>query len=108
MSKKEEIDVVDFCKAIQMIHELKQQLAEKDKEIKELKFQIEDKKGGCELCEFSKELRDIDIRHQICEKIRERIVKETCYDTEEEVRNAIYDFNAREVLEILDDIEKGE
>ena len=48
------------------------------------------------------------LRHQVCEEARKRIVKETCYDTEEEVRNTTYDFNAREVLEILDDIEKGE
>lgn len=79
------------------IEQLEKQLAEKALENKKFKYMI-----------LELQAKEQDLRHQICEKIRERIVKETCYDTEEEVRNAIYDFNAREVLEILDQIEKGE
>lgn len=47
------------------------------------------------------------IRHQVCDMARKKIVEATCYDTEEEVRNVIYDLNASEVLEILDQIERG-
>ena len=72
----------------------------KDQEIEELKFQIEDKKGGCELCEFSKELRDIDIRHQICEEIRDEL-----FNTE--FKKAINDLGKIWLLNLLDQIEKG-
>ena len=109
------------------INVLRDKLKEKDKEIERLKtiknarqfnktqsiieeFEKKLREDGVLFVFNSKEMsqHDATVRHQICEEIRERIVKETCYDTEEEVRNAIYDFNAREVLEILDQIEKGE
>lgn len=100
--------IVELLNKGKEFNELQQQLAEKDKEIEELNEKI----GDLIAAGFTKGVIIADIkqqtRHQICNEAKKRIVKETCYDTEEEVRNAIYDFNAREVLEILDDIEKGE
>ena len=91
--------------------ELIQEIVEKDKEIEFayilVKSNQQTSMKAVREIERLNRVRDRQ-RHQICEEIRKRIVKETCYDTEEEVRNAIYDFNAREVLEILDQIEKGE
>ena len=47
------------------------------------------------------------ITNQVCDVARKKIVEATCYDTEEEVRNVIYDLNASTALEILDEVEKG-
>lgn len=46
-------------------------------------------------------------RKKIVQEIKKLIVESTCYDTEEEVRNHLYDMSASEVLEILDQIERG-
>lgn len=46
-------------------------------------------------------------RKKVVQETKELVVKATCYDTEEEVRNHLYDMSASEVLEILDQVEKG-
>lgn len=96
-----------------IITELKQQLSEKDNEIEELKEHIKFLKNKC-LNEINVKLVNVtkekmqEIRKQVCDMARKKIVEATCYDTEEEVRNVIYDLNASEALEILDQIEQGE
>ena len=45
-------------------------------------------------------------RKRVVKEIKKLIVEATCYDTEEEVRNHIYDMSASEVLEILDQKDK--
>ena len=106
MSKKEEIDVVDFCKAIQMIHELKQQLAEKDKEIEELKKDLKSQKGLADLystiagTNATKMSIEKATRHQICEEIR----KSPFLYAVQEGEPQGYFVDAK----VLDQIEKGE
>ena len=84
--------------------DLEQQLAEKDNEISALQERAIIDMQMKEMLE----LQVATIRMQICNMARKKIVEATCYDTEEEVRNVIYDLNASEALEILDQIEKGE
>lgn len=47
-------------------------------------------------------------RKKVVQEIKKLVIESTCYDTEEEVRNHLYDMSASEVLEILDQVEKGE
>lgn len=58
---------------------------------------------GCPL----KSLADHDkqVRKEVCDEIKKQVIQSTCYDTEEEVRNVIYDLNASSVLEILDQLQ---
>lgn len=47
-------------------------------------------------------------RKKVVQETKELVIKSTCYDTEEEVRNHLYDMSASEVLEILDQVERGD
>ena len=91
---------------------LKEQLAEKDKEIKELENKLEH-------CSNDKWYIDLDklnipseienqIRHQVCKEIRKSIIDLVGYETEKEARAYNCELNAREVLDEIDQIEKGE
>ena len=53
-----------------------------------------------EFSELENKIR-LSERKLVCDEIRKKIIESTCYETEEEVRNCIYDLNASEVLEIL-------
>ena len=46
-------------------------------------------------------------RKKVVQEIKKLVIESTCYDTEEEVRNHLYDMSASEVLEILDQIERN-
>lgn len=97
---------------------LKQQLTEKDKEIEALKLELKEKESLCYVYSKLAEVKSIDeifkkndeknLRHQICEKIRE-----WCEQNEFEVENAdqssdcvIYTY--KQLFKKLDQIEKGE
>lgn len=60
-----EINKQDIEKEREIIKELQKQLAEKEKEIKELKEKEYWAENGLKL-------RDIFIRHQVCDEIREK------------------------------------
>ena len=47
-------------------------------------------------------------RKKVVKEAKKLVVESTCYDTEEEARNHLYDLSASEVLELLDQIERGE
>lgn len=81
-------------------------IREKDKEIEEYKTQIKEF-CGTKLAKLI-DKKEREIRKQVCDMARKKIVEATCYDTEEEIRNVIYDLNASTILGILDQIEQGE
>lgn len=90
---------------VKEVKRLKEQLAEKDKELEELKFEKRNLGG---LIEKVSSKGQQEIRKQVCDMARKKIVEATCYDTEEEVRSVIYDLNASTALEIIDEIEQAE
>ena len=47
-------------------------------------------------------------RKKVVKEAKKLVVEATCYDTEEEVRNHLYDMSASEVLELLDQVERGD
>jgi hypothetical protein len=61
-------------------------------------------------CTHLKSLTDrlTEERKKVVQEIKKLVIESTCYDTEEEVRNQLYDMSAGEVLKILDQIEIGE
>lgn len=84
---------------------LKQQLAEKDEEIKYYhQVMIEQKEKIDHLYEVIKK-NSKTIRHQVCEEIREKFLKLEPWCFEEP---QYFDFNAKEIIDILDQIEQGE
>lgn len=106
------IETTEPDKVAEHIDNLEQQLAEKDKIIEQLNFEKRNifgliEKMEVKLAGVTKE-KIQEIRKQVCDMARKKIIEATCYDTEEEVRNVIYDLNASTALEILDEIEKGE
>ena len=46
-------------------------------------------------------------RKMVVKEAKKLVVEATCYDTEEEARNHLYDLSASEVLELLDQIERN-
>ena len=46
-------------------------------------------------------------RKKVVKEAKKLVVEATCYDTEEETRNHLYDLSASEVLELLDQIEEN-
>lgn len=59
------------------------------------------------IAELEEQLKNAtkQVRKEVCEEIRKKVIESTCYDTEEEIRSVIYDLNACEVLEILDKLQ---
>ena len=100
---------------IYMIDDLKQQLAEKDKEIEKLEdfHDWEKETIVCGLSQLFKE-KEIETRHQVCEEIRKKLE-----DIEKSIDNDVMFYDPRYKLElkikavhknvykILDQIEKG-
>ena len=43
-------------------------------------------------------------RKKVVKEAKKLVVESTCYDTEEEARNHLYDLSASEVLELLDQV----
>lgn len=64
----------------------------------------------CEIKNNFKPLSDrlAEERKKVVQKAKRLVVESTCYETEEEARNHLYDLSSSEVLEILDQIERGE
>ena len=87
---------------------LEQQLAEKDKEIEELKAY---KKGAYEKyvskCAYLQQ-QIKDTRKQVCEQFRKTIIERSGFDTEEQARYWTADVDIITILEIIDELEKGE
>lgn len=85
--------------------QLKEQLAEKDKEIEYWQQQATNTTNALTNDGYVMIMKAI--RKQVCDMARKKIVEATCYDTEEEVRSVIYDLNASTALEIIDEIEQA-
>lgn len=95
------------------IADLEAQLAESEKELEIVCVDGKDKIR--ELCEETCRQQEeiFKLKHQLAEErkrvvqeIKKLVIESTCYDTEEEVRNHLYDMSAGEVLEILDQIDQ--
>lgn len=92
-----EINKQDIEKEREIIKELQQQLAEKDKEIERLKRNME-----FDTAYYIKEL--VNIRKQVCDEIREKLGMNECNTCENTAFGVYYD----KLKEILDQIEQGE
>ena len=58
---------------------------------------------------FSERLKLVnDTRHRICEEIRNKILLYMHSNNKEELKHMMYGIDAKDVLDILDQIEKGE
>lgn len=67
---------------------------------------IDDSGKSCCVHSLSDRLKEE--QKKVVKEAKKLVVEATCYDTEEEARNHLYDMSASEVLEILDQIERGE
>ena len=86
----------------------KEKLAEKDKEIKEEKEITIELVAKCKTFineKYDLEYKHIMLRHEICEKIRERVVNGGFCSTVKEFADGIYEKYKNWVFDILDQIE---
>jgi hypothetical protein len=85
---------------------LQETLAEKYKEIEELKT-FNAKNIYDTIC-HALNMQEKQIRKQICDEFKKAIITESIFDTEEEARHWTDDIDVKTILKIIEKIEQGE
>jgi len=107
------INKQDIEKERKIIKELQRQLAEKDKEIEELRFEKRNVFGLIKTMEVkvagvTKE-KIQEIRKQVCDEIKKELSRGyPHFDWEDMKDSYLYDISGKEIYDVLDKIEKGE
>lgn len=90
-----------------IVKEYEDKLAEKDKEIKKLNITIAEIERQDEVFVVFLDAFEKQIRHEVCEEIRNYMTQDDCL-TKEELIEGLESFTAKQIFRILDQIEKGE